>query len=68
MTTLDFPDGFESTLVVHGDASVISVKGAEAIAQRIPNSRLVILKDVGHFPYIEAPDQFRSAVKEFFGK
>jgi proline iminopeptidase len=57
-----------STLVVHGDASVISIKGAEAIAQRISHSRLFVLKNVGHFPYIEAPDQFRNAVKEFFGK
>jgi proline iminopeptidase len=40
------------TLVMHGDESVISVKGAEAITQLIPNSKLVILKDVGHFPYI----------------
>jgi proline iminopeptidase len=57
-----------STLVVHGDASVISIEGAQAIAERIPHSRLVILKDVGHFPYIEAPEQFRTVVKEFFRK
>ncbi len=56
------------TLVVHGDASVISVEGVEAIAKLIPNSKLVILKDVGHFPYIEAPNTFKIIVKEFFGK
>jgi len=56
------------TLVVHGDASVISVKGAEAIAKMIPNSKLVILKDVGHFPYIEVPNKISTTVKEFFGK
>lgn len=57
-----------STLVMHGDESVISIKGAEAITKLIPNSKLVILKDVGHFPYIEAPNTFSTVVREFFGK
>jgi proline iminopeptidase len=56
------------TMVVYCDASVLDVKGSEAIAQRIPGARLVVLKDVGHFPYIEAPDVFRKTVKECFGK
>jgi hypothetical protein len=29
---------------------------------------LVIFKVVAYFPYIEAPDQFRTAVNEFFGR
>lgn len=37
------------TLIIHGAASIFSVEGAEAIHQRLPNSRLVLLKDVGHF-------------------
>lgn len=56
------------TLVVHGDESVISIEGAEAIVKRIPDSKLVILNDVGHFPYIEAPNVFSKIVREFFGK
>jgi proline iminopeptidase len=57
-----------STLVMHGDYSVISIDGAKAIASHIPNSKLVILKDVGHFPYIEAPKEFSSAIKAFWAK
>ena len=53
------------TLILHGTSSVISLEGAEAIAARIPRSRLVALKDVGHFPYIEAPLAFAAAVKVF---
>jgi proline iminopeptidase len=55
-------------LVMHGDESVISVKGAEAIARLIPGAKLLILKGVGHFAYIEAPGAFSTAVKEFFGR
>lgn len=53
------------TLILHGTASVIAVDGARAIANRIPNSQLIVLKDVGHFPYIEAPQAFAAAVKAF---
>ena len=57
-----------TTLVLHGDYSVISMDGAKAIAKKISNSKLVVLKDVGHFPYIEAPDKFSMTIKEFLGK
>jgi pimeloyl-ACP methyl ester carboxylesterase len=53
------------TLILHGTSSVISMEGEEAIAARIPRSRLVALKDVGHFPYIEAPLAFAAAVRVF---
>jgi proline iminopeptidase len=53
------------SLIIHGAASVISVEGAKAIASRIPNSKLIVLKDVGHFPYIEAPQVFAAALKAF---
>jgi proline iminopeptidase len=53
------------TLILHGDASVISPEGAVAIHERIPASRLIVLRDVGHFPHIEAPRAFQAAVKAF---
>jgi proline iminopeptidase len=53
------------TLILHGGASVMSVEGAVAIRNRIPRSRLIVLEDVGHFPYIEAPQAFGAAVKAF---
>ena len=54
-----------STLVMHGDYSVISVDGAKAIAERIPRSELFVLNDVGHFPYIEDPQTFSKIVIDF---
>lgn len=54
-----------STLVIHGEDSVIPVGSAQTISNRIPNCRLIILKGVGHFPYIEAPEEFANAVKAF---
>ena len=57
-----------STLIMHGDKSVISIEGAEAINRHIPDSKLVILKDVGHFPYIEDPKTFNRVVREFLKK
>jgi proline iminopeptidase len=53
------------TLLIHGAESVIPVESAEAIARQIPNARLTVLKGIGHFPYIEAPDAFVAAVRGF---
>ena len=53
------------TLILHGRSSVISMQGAEAIAARIPRARLIVLRDVGHFPYIEVPQVFSAAVRAF---
>lgn len=57
-----------STLVVFCEASVLDIKGAEAIANKIPNSKFLLMKDVGHFPCIEAPAALKNAVNDFFGK
>ncbi|MCC6128270.1 MAG: alpha/beta hydrolase [Chlamydiae bacterium] len=45
------------TLIVHGDKDPISLPVIERTHKSIPNSRLVILKDCGHFPYVEKPDE-----------
>jgi proline iminopeptidase len=57
-----------STLITHGDNSVISIEGAKEINKQIPNSKLVIMKDVGHFPYIEDPKTFNRIVRDFLKK
>ena len=53
------------TLIIHGEVSVVPVESAQAIANRISNCKLTILKGIGHFPYIEAPIEFTNAVKAF---
>lgn len=52
-------------LILHGTSSVLSMEGAQAIADRVPRSRLIELHDVGHFPWIEAARTFTVAVKAF---
>ncbi len=54
------------TLVVHGDYDFVPVAVAAEIAHAIPGSRLVVLKDCGHFAYIESPEGVRQAVGNFF--
>ena len=53
------------TLIVHGTADPLPVEGAREWAEVLPNSRLLLLEGVGHFPYLEAPERFFSAVEEF---
>lgn len=57
-----------STLIMHGDKSVISIEGAQEINRHIKDSKLIILKDIGHFPYIEDSKIFKKTVKTFLKK
>lgn len=52
-------------LVVHGSADVISADSAREWAAALPNARLTLLNGVGHFPYLESPEQFFPVVKAF---
>jgi proline iminopeptidase len=54
------------TLVIYGDHDMIPAATAEHIAHSIPNARLVILTDCGHFTYMECPQSFRKQVANFF--
>ncbi|MDO8362763.1 MAG: alpha/beta fold hydrolase, partial [Actinomycetota bacterium] len=54
------------TLVVWGDRDdIIPVQHAHIAHEAIPGSRLVILDDVGHFPHLEAPEQFLATLTDF---
>lgn len=54
-------------LVLHGSEDVIPVSAAAEWATAFPNARLLLLEGVGHFPYVEAPEAFFSAVDAFLG-
>ncbi len=46
------------TLIVWGDHDAfVHPAGAEILHKVLPNSRVVIMKDIGHIPQIEAPEQ-----------
>lgn len=54
------------TLVIYGDHDFIPGEIAVHIAEAIPKARLVTIRDCGHFPYLEKPDEVRSAFDGFF--
>jgi proline iminopeptidase len=56
------------TLVIHGDNDFIPVECAVHVAQAVPGADFALLKDCGHFAYLEAPDEVRSALADFFKK
>jgi proline iminopeptidase len=54
------------TLIMHGDHDFIPVECATHIAQVIPGARFVLLKECGHFSYLECPEGVRQAIDNFF--
>jgi pimeloyl-ACP methyl ester carboxylesterase len=53
------------TLIIHGTADPIPLATAEEWASTLPNARLLTLTNIGHFPYLEAPDRFFAAIDTF---
>lgn len=53
------------TLVIHGTEDPLLIEYAREWAATLPNSRLLILEGIGHFPYVEAPERFFPAVDRF---
>ena len=53
------------TLVIHGDHDFLPVECAEHITAAIAGARLAVLKDCGHFPYLECPDALGQEVCTF---
>lgn len=54
------------TLLLHGEYDFIPLNCAEHIAAAIPRASLVVLRDCGHFSYLERPDQVHTALNTFF--
>ncbi len=54
------------TTVFTGDHDFIPREIAEHIAHALPEARLVVLKDCGHFSYLECGGDVRNALGEFF--
>ena len=70
------PDSFDTlrgvtvpALVVVGEEDEISpVKDAEAMAEALPDARLVVVPEAGHMSSMEAPEAFNAALLEFLGR
>jgi proline iminopeptidase len=50
------------TLLIHGDYDLVPQECAEHIAHAIPGARLVLLKDAGHFSFLEFPAEVRREI------
>jgi len=53
------------TLIIHGELDPLPIESAREWAAAMPNARLLALKGVGHFPYVETPEVFFAAVNRF---
>jgi len=54
------------TLVVWGEKDAMcSLVAARAITEALPNARLEVIQNAGHFPWVEQPDAFYKLVDEF---
>ena len=55
-------------LVVHGDADRIPLEGSREWVESFPNARLMRISGVGHFPFVEAPDQLFPTLTTFLSE
>ena len=54
------------TLVVAGEADcLVAPAASQEIAAGLPHGRIIELADAGHYPWVDQPDAFRSAVSAF---
>ena len=53
------------TLVLHGEHDLIPVACAAHIAEAIPGARLAVLKECGHFGFVERPAEVHQAIADF---
>lgn len=62
LTTLNY-----QTLIIHGANDPIPLCAAQALHKNIRHSKLVVLEDCGHFPYVEKPSDLFSILTKFLG-
>jgi proline iminopeptidase len=53
------------TLVIHGDHDFVPLECALHIVQSIDEARFALLKDCGHFSYLECPGDVRKEISAF---
>lgn len=54
-----------STLILHGDTDPVPPVTAKNIHENIPGSKYVLMKNCGHFPYVEDPTTYFRYINEF---
>ena len=51
------------TLIIHGDADIIPPATAQKIHESIAGSKYILIKNCGHFPHVETPDELFNDLK-----
>jgi proline iminopeptidase len=60
MTYLEVP-----TLIIYGDKEPAATLSAPHLMSHLADGKMEIIRECGHFPFIEQPDIFFNAIKEF---
>ena len=53
------------TLIIHGDTDSIPSSSAESLHRNIPNSKYILMKNCGHFPFVEDPQGYFQSIRSF---
>jgi abhydrolase domain-containing protein 6 len=62
-------DNQTKTLILWGDKDrVLHMSGAKKLESVMPNAKIVIMKDVGHVPMVEKPEDSANIFLSFLGK
>ncbi len=71
LLTYDFTDALAKltvpTLVVYGAQEPGMTVAADTLERLLPDVRVERIQGAGHFPFLERPDRFRSALVRFLG-
>jgi proline iminopeptidase len=52
-------------LILHGVHDPVSLDEITPMHEAFPDSRLVLMEESGHFPFVEKPDAFNAHVRQF---
>lgn len=56
-------------LIIHGEHDrVVPVANSRRLVERLPGAKLVVMKECGHVPHEERPDEFSAIVADFLQK
>lgn len=61
----DLPGLDVPTLILHGRHDPLPVEMAHALGDSLPDARVVILRDSGHFPFAEEPGRVMEEIRAF---
>jgi pimeloyl-ACP methyl ester carboxylesterase len=61
----ELPQIRQPTLVIWGERDMLGSEIGEASTQRLPNGRFTVIPGIGHFPFLEAPQECATAIIEF---